>query len=378
MQVALAHDWMVSMRGAEKVLLEMARLFPGAPLYSMVHLKGSCAPEIEQCRIHTSFLSKLPGIGSFYRYTFPLMPFALRQMKVREEIDVMLSTSHCVMKSIQVPRGVKHICYCHTPMRYVWGQSHMYHHNMERTAAAGLRVLSEAIKRWDRDTADRVDHYIANSHYIADRIRYAYDRESDVVYPPVNTEYYCRDSRVAREDFYLIVSAASPYKRLDHAIDACRILGRKLKIVGRGQQLEQLRRQAADLPDVELLGYQTDEQILKLYRSCRALLFPAEEDFGIAPVEAMSCGAPVVAYGVGGCAETVVDLDAHGRTPTGVHYMDQTPAGLVSGIERFEAAMSRFDGVAIAEWAQTFSRESFIRSYLRVLAEQGVTVPSQY
>ncbi|MGL4421367.1 MAG: glycosyltransferase, partial [Gemmataceae bacterium] len=318
MQVSLVHDWLTGMRGGEKCLEAACELWPDAPLYTLLHRPGSVNRTIERHRPQTSWLGKLPAVSRYYRGLLPLMPSAARWPIA--PCDALLSFSHCVAKAAVAPAGVPHLSYCFSPMRYAWTMTDAYF------AAEGQRSLKAQLARpvlrrlrdWDRRTTDRVTHFIAISRTIQDRIQNCYDRESVVIYPPVDTDFYT-PTAIPREEFYLVVSALAPYKRFDLAIRACEQLGRKLLIIGQGQAIEKLRRVAG--PNTTFLGWQSDEVIRDHYRRAKALLFPGEEDFGIVPLEAQSCGCPVIAYDRGGATETVVPL--HADHPTGLLFPEQ-------------------------------------------------------
>src|SRR5688500_16046758 len=272
LRVAIAHDWLTGMRGGEKVLEAICELFPDATLYTLVHVKGSVSPTIERHRIETSWVQRLPRAGRWYRHYLPLFPAAVAGFDL-DGYDLVISSSHCAVKSVIARRGAPHICYCHSPMRYAWDQFPAYFgpQQVGRVASAALRPVMAAMARWDARTAGRVNRFLANSQYVAGRIRRYYNRGSTVVYPPVDTDYYTPQNR-AESPAFLIVSALVPYKRLDVAIDACRRLQAPLRIVGTGPERERLERRAGG--GVEFLGWQTDEQIRELYRSSRATLLP--------------------------------------------------------------------------------------------------------
>ncbi len=346
-RVVLVHDWLTGMRGGEKCLEPLARRWPAAELLTLLHRRGSVSPAIEALRPRASPLNRLPGVGRYYRYLLPLMPFAAG-WKVRDA-DLVVSLSHCVAKSVRPPEGVPHVCYCFTPMRYAWHMRESYFGRRGLKAKA-IDTLLGAIREWDRRTADRVTHFVAISRTIRDRIRECYGRDSVVIAPPVDTEFYTPAPTPApRDDFYLVVSALAPYKRFDLALAACAKLGRKLVVIGSGQQAAKLA--AAAGPGARFLGWQPDEVIRDHYRRCRAVLFPAEEDFGIVPVEAQACGAPVIAYGRGGATETVTPGE------TGLFFESQTADSLADAIHRFES--STFDPAACRRNAERFSRPRY-------------------
>ncbi len=273
-RVALVHDWLTGMRGGEKVLEAICGLYPDAPLYSLVHARGQVSPAIERHRVRTSFVQRLPAAVRRYRQFLPLFPAAVELFDL-DGFDLVISTSHCAVKSVVRPGRAIHVSYCHSPMRYAWDQFGAYFGPAQVGHARSqlFRPVMAALARWDRATAGRVDRYVANSRYVAERIRRYYNRESTVVYPPVDTAFYRpADDRLPSRSGFLVVSALVPYKRLDVAIDACRRLGAPLTIVGTGPELGRLRAMAG--PDVTFLGWQSNEDIRDLYRRSTATLLP--------------------------------------------------------------------------------------------------------
>jgi glycosyltransferase involved in cell wall biosynthesis len=362
-RIVLAHDWLTGMRGGEKCLEPLCRRWPDAPLFTLLHRRGSVSPLIEQRSLHTSWLNKLPGVHRYYRYLLPLMPGAVGRWSA-PPCDLLVSFSHCVVKGMRPPQGVPHVCYCFTPMRYAWHMREAYFKG--RVAGLKARLIEKLLGRlrdWDRRTAEHVTQFVAISKTVQGRIRECYGRDSLVIYPPVDTDFY-HPAPVPREDFYLAVSAFAPYKRLDLAIAACTRLRRRLVVIGSGQDEARLR--ASVSPDIEFLGWQSDEVIRDRMRRCRALLFPGEEDFGIVPVEAMACGAPVIAYGRGGTAETVVPAGGSAE-PTGRWFEEQTVESLATAMEEFEKESSSFDADAARSQALRFSRPRYEREVFGLL-----------
>ncbi len=329
LRVALVHDWLIGMRGGEKCLEVLCRAFPQATLHTLIHRRGALSPTIEAMTIRTSPLQRLPGVLRHYRKLLPVMPLATRALKPGD-VDVVISLSHCVAKAVRVPAGVPHVCYCFTPMRYAWEGRDAYldawiERPFRRRAA---KMVLDRMRQWDRKTSARVSHFVAISETVRDRIARCYGRESRVIQPPVDTEFYTPDpSSAPRNDSYLCVSALVPYKRVEHAVTACSFLGRPLVVIGEGTERTRLQRLAG--PNVRFLGWQPDEVIRDHYRQCKALLFPGEDDFGIVPVEALACGAPVVALGRGGAAETI-------DSRVGRIYTEPTPEGMLDAIESWE------------------------------------------
>ncbi len=351
--MALVHDWLTGMRGGERCLEVFCALFPRAPLFTLLHVPGSVAPVIEARPIVTSFVQSLPGAARRYRQYLPLFPAAVRGLDLRG-YDLVLSLSHCVAKAVRIPPGALHLCYCFTPMRYIWDLYGDYVGEGTGWATRLAAPVAAALLRgWDRRT-DGVHHFVAISRHIAERIERAYGRPAEVIHPPVDVERFRIASAV--EDFYLVVSALAPYKRVDLAVAAASRLGRRLLVVGTGPEADRLRAQAG--PTVEFLGWRPDPEVAELYARCRAVLFPSREDFGIVPLEAAAAGRPTIAFAAGGALETMVGLES-GDPPTAVFFEAQTVEALASAIRRFEAAEDRFDPKALRARAERFDRPIF-------------------
>lgn len=377
LRVVLVHDWLLGMRGGEKVLEPMCRRWPHADLFTLVHNRAAISADIRRCRIHAGFLQRLPGVAHYYRYLLPIMPWAVNWQL--PACDLVVSSSHCVAKGVTVPAGVPHICYCHTPMRYAWTMRHQYFSQSRFSPKAWLRNrILDSLREWDRRSADGVTHFIANSRVVQNRIRDCYGRGSTVIYPPADTDYYC-PAAVERGDYYLAFSAFAPYKRLDLAIAACNQLQRRLVVIGSGQDAKKLRRLAGRT--ITFLGWQSDESVRDHLRRCSALLFPGEEDFGIVPVEAQACGTPVIAYGRGGATETVVpfvgDWQGKPSPPTGVWFAEQTVDCLAQAIEQFERECSSFDPAALRRHALQFSAQRFDEQFFGFVGQVMKAAPTQ-
>jgi glycosyltransferase involved in cell wall biosynthesis len=356
LKVALVHDWLTGMRGGEKVLEAFCRLFPGAAIHTLLHVPGSVSPLIESHPIRTSFVQSLPGAAKRYRNYLPLFPRAAASLDL-EPCDLVLSSSHCVAKGVTPPAGALHVSYLHTPMRYVWDLYDVYFGPGRKGPGRFLMpLLRPYLQRWDVDSCRWVDHFLANSAHVAKRIERHYGRQATVIHPPVEAGRFAPAREV--EDYYLVVSALVPYKRIGLAVRAAQASGRRLKVVGSGPELERLRGLAG--PGVEFLGWQSDEALPGLYARARALIFPGEEDFGITPLESMAAGRPVVAFGQGGVLETVVGLDdPAGRPPTGVFFASQDEQALVKAMDCLEENLERFDSQALAAHAATFDTAVF-------------------
>jgi glycosyltransferase involved in cell wall biosynthesis len=360
MKVALVHDWLTGMRGGEKVLESVCGLYPDADIHTLFHWRGSVSPAIERHRIRTSFLQHLPMARTQYRRFLPLFPFAIERFDL-DGYDLVISSSHCAAKGVVAPGRARHVCYCHSPMRYAWDQFDAYFGPARVGAVASrwlYRPVLARLARWDAATAGRVHRFVANSAHVAARIRRYYNREATIVYPPVDTVFF-HPAPVSPESHFLIVSALVPYKRIDVAIEACRRVGARLRIVGDGPDREHLARMSGS--DVTLLGALTDEQVRDEYRRAQAVIMPGEEDFGIVPVEAQACGRPVVALSRGGATETVTDGE------TGVLFAETTAASLGDALQRM-GSMS-FDSSRIRASAERFAKDRHARAMQAVIED---------
>lgn len=401
MRLALVHDWLTGMRGGEKCLEVLCRRFPDARLFTLVHARGSTSPAIERMRITTSFLQRLPGAARHYRYLLPLMPKAVASLAIPADVDLVVSLSHAVAKSVRPPRGVPHVCYCFTPMRYAWHRREDYFTASARfpqtTLSAVRNTLLDWMRDWDRDTAGRVSHFVAISRTVARRIAECYGRESRIIYPPVDVEFYTPSAPEDAErgawiaelgcqsphapgptldpplptphallptPYYLCVSALVPYKRIDLAIAACNRLGRRLVVLGDGPERGRLARLAG--PTVRLAGWADNVAIREHLRTATALLFPANEDFGIVPLEAQACGCPVVAFGQGGATETVLAADPS-RRGTGLFFEAQTPDSLAQAMLQLESHPDWFDPRLARRQAERFAAPRFERELVEYL-----------
>ncbi|HET7217205.1 MAG TPA: glycosyltransferase [Vicinamibacterales bacterium] len=364
-RVALVHDWLTGMRGGEKVLDAICELYPNAPLYSLIHVKGSVSARIEGRPIRTSVAQRFPAAARLYRQYLPFFPMAVEMFDL-DGYDVVISTSHCAVKSIVRPGRAVHVTYCHSPMRYAWDQFEAYFgpQQVGRLRHRVLRPIMAALARWDRATAGRVDRFVANSHYVAGRIRRYYNRGSTVVYPPVDTGFFrLPDDRQQARSGVLVVSALVPYKRLDIAIAACRRAGVPLSIVGTGPERPKL--EAAGGAAVTFLGWRSNDEIRELYRRSAAVLLPGVEDFGMVPVEAQACGCPVVALRQGGASETVLHEE------TGILVDDLSEEAFASALA--DVRSRPFDPDRLRAHAESFSRERFLTAFQAVVDDATAT-----
>ncbi len=361
MRVALVHDWLTGMRGGEKALERLCEIFPEAELFTLLHVPGSVSPLIERRPIHTAFTQHLPFVRRAYRYFLPIFPSAIERLDLAG-FDLVVSCSHCVAKSVIVPPGVPHLCYCLTPMRYAWDQFDAYFgpEKVGRLPSAVLRPVLARMARWDQATAHRASRYVAISQYVARRIALYYNRQSAVIYPPVDTDYFTPGTAAPGSTF-VIVSALVPYKRLEVAIDAAHRAGVALDIIGDGPERAGLEARAARGRGVRLLGRLDDATVRDRYRTAAAVLLPGEEDFGIVPVEAQATGRPVVALGRGGATETVI----HGET--GLLVADDSVESWSEAL--VQAGRHHWDSTRIRANAERFSHARFRASFRHAVDE---------
>lgn len=364
-RVALVHDWLVTHRGGEQVLLELARMFPEAPIFTLVYQRAQVHPELARRRVITSFVQKLPGSPQSFRRYLPLFPRAVERWDL-SDYDLVISTSHCVAKGVLTRPGQWHLSYVHTPMRYLWDQLEAYLPPRGRMLTApAARLATRSLRRWDVESSRRPTRLLANSDHVAQRIAAVWHRRAHVVHPPVEVCFW-NDAPERPRQGYLVVSALVPYKRVDLAVAWATRHRRPLRVIGTGSERERLERIAG--PTVELLGEVSSELVRQAYAEAEALLFCGVEDFGMVPVEAMAAGCPVVAFGQGGALETVID----GRT--GVLFHEPTIAGLHAALQRFEsfAAAGAFSRQQLRQHAQRFDVGHFVAAIAEHLEAIGV------
>ena len=351
-RIAIVHDWLTTMRGGEKVLEAICGLFPNADLYTLIHRKGSTSPTIEGMPIHTSFIQHLPFAGRIHRYYLPLFPAAMERFELAD-YDLVISSHHCVAKGVRTPPETLHICYCHTPMRYLWTLYDEYFGEGKAgfITRLGVQMFLGYLRRWDVRTAQCPKHFVANSGHVRRRIREIYHRESEVVHPPVDVGSFVPSH--VNDRYYLVAGALVPYKRVDLAVEAFNRTGERLVIAGEGPDLIRLKRTAKQ--NIEFVGWQTDAQLRVLYSGCRVLVFPGEEDFGIVPLEAMASGKPVIAFGKGGALETVVD------GVTGLLFANQSVDSLLDAIRR--CSSRDFEPEVLRKHALKFDRSVFLERF---------------
>lgn len=348
MKVALVHDWLVTDAGAEKVFRALCDLYPDAEIFALVDFLDDEARErvVRGKYARTSFIQRLPRARTHFRHYLPLFPAAIESLDLRG-FDLIISSSWAVAKGVRTQASQRHLCYCHTPIRYAWDLFDEYTDHLPWPKRPLVRRTLRRIREWDRRVSDRVDCFVANSAFVADRIARSYGRDAEVVYPPVDTgAFVCHPGK---KDYYLTASRLVGYKKTRLIVEAFNRNGHPLQVIGDGEMFEELCALAG--PNVEMLGYQPRAMLIRRMQEARAFVYAALEDFGIVPVEAMACGTPVIAYGRGGVQESVASPEC------GLFFDEQTPEALCGAVERFESL--HFDPAAIAAHAAAFAREHF-------------------
>lgn len=350
MKVAIVHEWFDTIAGSERCVESFNNLYPESEIYALVdYLDEKDKKELlGKKRVYTTFLQKFPFGKKLFRNLLPLFPLAVEQHDLRE-FDLILSSSHSVSKGLLRNQKQIHICYCHTPMRYAWDMYHEYTQELNFIKRVMAKYFLHKIRIWDISSLNRVDYFIANSKFIQHRIKKVYNRESTVIYPPVDVERFelCEE----KEDYYVAFSRLVPYKKIDLIVEAFNANGLRLKVLGTGPEIDKLKALASS--NIEILGYQDDANVVKIIQRAKALVFAAIEDFGIVPVEAQACGTPVVCLNQGGTAETVVD------EITGVYFEDQSITSINNAIHRFEENSQNFNPKQIRDHALQFSKKRF-------------------
>jgi glycosyltransferase involved in cell wall biosynthesis len=362
LRVAIVHHWFVTQGGGERVAEVLAGMFPEADVFTLVYDRPHIPAGIASHKVIASFLQSIPGAKRAHRHLMALYPFAVEQLDLTP-YDLVITSDSGPMKGVITNPGAIHICYCHSPMRYLWDSYHSYAATMAGVTGWLFSMAAHYVRNWDYLAAQRVTHFIANSAHVARRIQHYYGRSSTVLHPPIDTERGFLAS--APEDYYLAVGRLVPYKRTDILIQACNRLGRRLRIVGVGPEMQSLRALAG--PTIEFLGKLDTDSLWQTYAHCRALLFAAEEDFGMVPLEAQACGRPIIAFGKGGALETVRPHQNDSlwqppgdECPTGVFFQDQTADSLAEAILHFESIENTFSPEAIQRHARQFDTTLFV------------------
>jgi glycosyltransferase involved in cell wall biosynthesis len=362
MKIAMVHDYFTQLGGAEKVAEELYNMLPNADLFATVALKSKMPSTLRNVPVKTSWMQKLPKMNEYYRLYFPLYPVAVRSLDL-SGYDLVISSSSGYVKGVRASSDAIHVCYCHTPMRWVWSfDSYSARESFGAGVRAVLPTLIRGLRSWDEGAARQPDHFVANSKTVAARIQRAYGRSAEVIVPPIDIHRF-RPSK-ERGDYYVVLSRLVSYKRIDLAVNACTKLGRKLVVIGSGTALESLKTQAG--PTIQFLGRASDDEVEFYVARCRALIFPGEEDFGMAPVEVAAAGRPTIAFRGGGAMETVVE------DMTGIFFDEQTTEALVDAIERFEKR--EWSSSVIRRHAEGFSAEVFRERFTKFLRRIGAPI----
>ena len=362
--VAIAHHWAVSMRGGEKVLDDIGQLFPGSPIHTLVAVPQKLTDTLNAHPFHTSPLGRLPGGAALRKHTLPLHPWLIGRLQIDPATKLVITSDASMIKGIGIPAGATHVCYCYSPPRYVWEMADEYART-SRLAGLGLKFSLPRLRRFDRNAAQGVDHFLCDSDFVRDRIERYYDRPARTLYPHVAVDQFRADR--PRTDRFLLFGELTPYKRPDVAVAACTRMGLPLTVIGEGSERAKLERIAGR--NVEFLGRQPFAKVRATLETSRAMIFPGVEDFGITPIEAQAAGCPVIAYGRGGALETV----AEGRG--GLFYDDQSVDGLCAAIERFDRAT--FPAAQVAETVQWFGGDRFVRQMTEFFESIGFVPPTR-
>ncbi len=364
MKIAIVHDWLTGMRGGEKVLEAILDIFPEAEIFTLIYNKEKISEKINKRKIHTSFLQKIPGIFKSYRNFLPLFPAAIESFDF-SNFDLIISSSHCVAKGIKKPKNIKHFCYCHTPMRYAYDQFDNYFSEKKNGKVKYflIKKIMPFLKKWDIKTASRVDFFIANSENVRNRIKKYYNREAEVIYPPVDTDFFTPDEKLKREDFYLMVGALVEYKNPDFVVKIFseKLKDKKLIITGNGPMLDYINKIKGE--NVSVYQDVKDEEIRDYYRRARAFIFAGEEDFGMTMVEANACGIPVLALNKGGALEIVKEGE------TG-EFFNGSEEDFILKLEKIDKKL--YDIKAMRENALKFSKEKFKLKFSEFLKRNEV------
>lgn len=365
-KVVLVHDWLTGQRGGEKVLEVFAEIFPEAPIYTLFHFPGTQIDEIEKRDIQTSFLQRFPFLKKKYRFYLPLFPLAVELFDL-QEYDLILSSSHCVAKGVIPHPDSLHVSYIHSPVRYAWNQYFSYFSPAKLNFFSRIFIppVIHRLRVWDESASHRVDYFIANSENVTRRIQKYYRRSAEIIHPPVDAQFFQPSDQEG--DYYLIVSAMVPYKRIDLAIEAFNLRGSPLKVVGQGPEYKKLKKQAK--ANVEFLGSLEGNELLRIYQGARALILPGEEDFGITSLESQACGVPVIAYGRGGAVETVIPEE------TGILYPELSLESFTEALDKFKGL--EFNKATVRANAMKFSRDIFKEKTSEFLREKWISHKSK-
>ncbi|ATU93875.1 glycosyltransferase [Phyllobacterium zundukense] len=359
MKVAIVHYWLLSMRGGEKVLEALSEIYPEADIFTLVYNPDAISGRLKNHKITTSFLQKIPGSKKHYQMLLPLMPLALESMNLTE-YDLIISSESGPAKGIIPKPDAVHVCYCHSPMRYIWDHYFFYHASSGFLKRLFMPVIASWLRQWDVSTSARVDCFVANSRHIANRVQKYYRRDAVVIHPPVSVDDFAISDSTG--DFYLCAGQLVGYKRVDLAVDAFTAMNKNLVVIGTGEEMEKLKNRAG--PTIRFLDHQPFASLKSHMARCKALIFPGEEDFGIVPVEVMASGRPVIAFGRGGAVDTVID------GLSGVLFSEQTVDSLTESVNRFEAMADSFSPTAIRTHSLRFSKDNFKKKIVALVRKE--------
>lgn len=363
LRTALVHHWLVTRRGGESVFDALMQVFPCADIFTLVYDRERASPVLRDRTVHTSVLQKLPRAARWYPFYLPFFPLAAKRLDL-SDYELVISSDAAIVKGVKTGAGALHVCYCHTPMRYVWSGYDTYRERLGPVSRRLLPVIAEYLRRCDFEAAQRVTYFVANSRNVASRIARYYHRESTVIYPPVDTQYFVPAPNFKRSEAYcLLVSQLVPYKRVDLVVEAFNRTGRPLVVIGDGNERPALERRARS--NIRFLGPQSRAAVRSHLQNCKAFVFGGEEDFGIVMAEALACGSPILAYGRGGASEIVED----GRT--GILFEEQSVDSLLEGMSRLER--KRFDPYENRQSVLRFSQERFVEEFDGFVSEIGKT-----
>jgi len=358
MKVALLHYWLTNIRGGEKVFIELCEMFPEADIFTHIitpEIKNTYFPDR---KIYTSFINKLPFAEKLYKNYMPLMFKAARTFDLTG-YDLIISSESGPIKGINKPERARHICYCHSPMRYVWDMFDDYYQAASLHKKCAMKLFKNYLRKQDLLSAKSVDDFIVNSNFVKERVKRIYKRDAHVIYPPTDVEFFQQSAEITQNDYYLLAGQLVQYKKTNIALEAFKRNGKKLIIAGTGEELNSLKARASQ--NITFTGRVSDEKLRELYANAQALIFPGIEDFGIVPLEAQATGTPVIAYAGGGALETVIDGE------TGIFFNEQTPESLNSAIDKFEEIKASFDLGKIKSLTKNFSKQVFKKEFQNFL-----------
>lgn len=360
MKVAIIHYWFITRRGGEKVVESILKKYPQADIYTLFYDKKQYGNYLEGHKIYTSILN-IKFLRKFYQKVFPLYPLGIRSLKLKDNYDLIISSESGPAKGIRIKNNAKHICYIHSPMRYAWSHMDIYLRSSSKIIRPLLKFFFKKLQKWDKTTIDNVDLYIANSYNVAKRVEKYYNREAVVVHPPIEEKLFKKELKQSTNEVYLSFGAITPYKRIDLLINVFNLNGKELVIIGDGSEKEKLKKIAKD--NIRFESYPSWKDVERIINKTKVLLFPGEEDFGMIPLEVMSYGIPVIAYGKGGALETVLENKKQMHKSTGIFFREQTINSLENAITLYEKNANLFNAKFIKNHAKNFKESNFLNKF---------------